>query len=314
MSFKLEKGLSPQPTMIEIADFWEIECLRKKDGSASITDIRKAMQISEDVQEHDDDIQEIRTEGLLDDVSSELMRRAEACGKHYPFRFDETGYTFCVRKDIENGCQWLYLYLLCATRHKMGAKRIVNGIDGSLLFEHISKDILVHYLGQYSDGFVFGTANRGDGFYDKLEELTAKCGEGVIREENELTYNPQDDKLDVVAWIPFLDGHPSKIICFGQCKTGTSWHDKVEQLRADSFVKKWFSTTPSLTPMDAFMITDIVDSRDFFHRSVNKLFFDRCRLMNFAFEVNSCDWYDEMVVWTKSVLELYEIGVPSFAA
>lgn len=309
MPYKLQNGLSPNPSVIEAADFWEIECLRKKDLSASITDIKKAMQISEDVQETEDDEEEMRTEGLLDDISAELDRRFKACGDNYPFHFDKKGYNFSMREDCNIEIKWLYVYLLLATRHKMGAYRIVNDIDGALLFETISKDILKQYLGENSEGYVFGTENRADNFHEKLNELTTKFGEGILREGKELTYRPQDDKLDIAAWISFIDGQPSKIICFGQCKTGASWHNQIEQLRSDSFVKKWFSTTPSLTPVDAFIITDIVDPRDFFNRSVNRLFFDRCRLMNFAKNIESYNWYINMVNWSKGVLYRYEIPI-----
>ena len=312
MPYKFSSGLSTNPSIVEIADFWEVECLKKVDHSASITDIRKAIQIGEDVQEDENDAEETKMEGILDDVSSELHRRIKSCGPNYPYKFDKTGYTLSLNEDVSESYKWLYLFFLCATRHKMGAKRIINAIDGTLLFEKVSKGILVKYFGANSEGYVFGTANRSDGFHNKLIELSKKFGEGFIKDPANLTYNPQDDKLDIAAWISFLDGQPSQVICFGQCKTGTSWQDKLEQLRSDSFVRKWFSDTPALTPIDAFLIADIVDKRDFYHRSVNRLFFDRCRLMNYAQEISTEAFYDDLVNWTKGVFSLYKYKEPVF--
>jgi hypothetical protein len=307
MPYKLNTGLSPEPSLIDVADFWEIECLKRKDGSTSVTDIKKILQICDDVQEPDDDEEELKSEGFLDDISSELHRRFNSCGENYPFSFDAKGYNFSFKEGFPEDIKWLYIYLLLATRHKMDASRISNGIDGSLLFESVCKDILTEYFGKYSKGYIFGTENRQDGFYNKLEELVKEFGEGEIRKKQDLTYIPQDDKLDVVAWIPFLDGQPSKLICFGQCKTGTSWIDQTEQLRADSFIKKWFSRAPSLTPIDAFMIADIVDPRDFYNRSVNRLFFDRCRVMNFAIKISERDWYESLKTWCKGILDRHNI-------
>lgn len=309
MPYKLEKGLSPQPSIVEAADFWEIEVLRKKDGSASVTDIKKALQIDEDSQETESDDEEIKTEGFLDDISNEINRRIKACGENYPFEFNEKGYNLCLKENLPSEYKWLYIYLLLATRHNMGPPRIIDGIDGALLFETIGKDILKNYLGENSKGYVFGTENRCDDFHEKLNELVVNIGEGSLKNKVDLTYKPQDDKLDIAAWISFIDGQPSQIICFGQCKTGTSWHDQVEQLRSDSFVRKWLSDTPSLTPIDAFLIADIVDSRDFYHRSVNRLFFDRCRVMNFAKEIKESTWYQNMVDWSKGVLVKYKIPI-----
>src|SRR5690606_31574033 len=170
--------------------------------------IKKAMQISEDVQETEDDDDEMQSESLLDDISSELYRRLRACGDNYPFQFDKRGYNFFMKEDCRLEIKWLYIYFLLATRHKMGADRIIDKIDGSLLFESICKDILQQYLGENSDGYVFGTENRSYGFHEKLNELAAKFGEGIIKEKAELTYEPQDDKLDIAAWISFLDGQP----------------------------------------------------------------------------------------------------------
>lgn len=54
------------------------------------------------------------------------------------------------------------------------------------------------------------------GFFEKLENLLNKLKEGELRSQsNNITYNPQDDKLDIVAWILFKDEQRSIIIYSG---------------------------------------------------------------------------------------------------
>ena len=63
----------------------------------------------------------------------------------------------------------------------------------------------------------------------------------------------------------------------------------------------------SFLPIDTFMITDIVNPIDFYHRAINNLFFDRCRIMNYAENIKECDWYESLIKWTTAVLNLYKI-------
>ncbi len=219
MSFTLAGGLSPQPDIIEMADFWEIECFKKADYSASLLDISKSLGIIDDVQEDEIEDAEYELEEKQQQLIDEIVRRINCSAEKYPFSLSTRGYVLSINEEINEEWLWLYTYLLLATRNNMRDNKVVASIDGTRIFEKISKDILLNYLGNNSKGIVFGTA-LGGGFKAKLDTLILNLNDGVLRTENTINYNPQDDKLDIVAWIPFNDKLSSKFICFAQCKTG----------------------------------------------------------------------------------------------
>ena len=74
MAYKLSSDITPQANVVEVADFWEMECLRKADFSASIMDIKKTMGIMDDEQEDDDPEQEIQLENFYTDVVREFRQ------------------------------------------------------------------------------------------------------------------------------------------------------------------------------------------------------------------------------------------------
>ncbi|MCF8258179.1 MAG: hypothetical protein K9J06_11530 [Flavobacteriales bacterium] len=310
MSFKLDHGLSPQPSVIELADFWELECLRRADFTASVIDISKIIGIADDIAEEDQDEFDFVHESILSDVQSEICRRQKACAGRYPFIFQK-GSSLGLNASMTAPETITYMFLLLATRQNMrGLNRIAEGIDGTKIFEKIAANALSGYIGQNSKSVVFGTA-ESDGFSAKLSALVRDLSEGTIHETPNLSYNPKDDKLDVVAWVPFSDGQASKLICFGQCKTGTSWVDHITQLNVSRFLKNWFSREPALSPVPAFLISDIVSPSDFFHRSTTYLFLDRCRIFEFTRNSKEQEWYGEMAKWSCAILSIYNYNVKS---
>lgn len=308
MSYTLADGLSTRPKIIELADYWEIECMKKADFSASILDIVKSKIIAQDVQEEDADEQEFKLEEEQINVINEIKRRINSCPGMYPFQLDSND-SFLTLSFIDDKF-WVYIYLLLATRNNMTENKVVLGIDGTKIFEKLSRDMLSNYLGGNSKGLSFGTASAGN-FHSKLEDLVNQMKEGEVKKRNATTtYNPQDDKLDIVVWIPFFDTLPSKLICFGQCKTGTHWLGSIKQLSVSDFLKKWFATHPVLNPLETFIITDVVSTEDYYDRSVNNLFFDRFRVASFAIPSTPNDWFDDLKIWTKGILDKHKLSVP----
>ena len=309
MAYKLSSGISTCPDIIEIADFWEVECLKKVDHSVSVVGLSKILGIMEDVQETEANADELLLESILQDTVTEIQRRIKSCSGNYPYKLDKRQNILSIDNTINEYYTWIYHYLLIATRNNMKVNRIKDELDGALIFEKLSKYVLTNYLGEKSVGVVFGTA-EGGGFFEKLSYLIKKLKEGVLHPRNrDITYTPQDDKLDVVAWIPFEDNQSSKIICFGQCKTGTNWKGTVTQLRVSNFLKKWFARHPGLDPIETFLITDVINHADFYHRTVGNLFFDRCRLLNYSSVIDGEDeWYSALKTWTKSVMDQFELS------
>lgn len=309
MSYTLAGGLSPQPKIVELADFWEIECLRRVDHSVSILDIVQTKGIADDIQEGEAEGHDLELEEEQINVVDEIRRRIETSNNKYPFQLNDDNWILSLNIDIEEDFLWIYLYLLLATRNNMLHNKTVHGIDGTEVFEKLSRDTLISYLGSNAKGICFGTAIGGN-FYAKLENLVKEMKEGVLHSvNNDISYNPQDDTLDVAAWIPFFDNMPSKLICFGQCKTGTHWHGTLKQLSVSDFLKKWFSKHTAVDPIETFMTADILPEEDYYNRSVNNLFFDRCRVVSFTSPNEDNDWFQDLKTWTKEILLQYQLSV-----
>jgi len=308
MSYKLDSGLSPDPNQNEIADFWELECLKRPDKSESLLAIRKARGIGDDIQEPDDDAQEFILEEKDQLVVEEVIRRSKGCNGAYPFRLEGKGENL-HHTPLNDQREFGYLFLLTATRINMGVNRTHAGIDGTLLFEEVCALVLKNYFGEQAKAVQFGTSTDGE-FHDKLESLCTQVGEMTPRPEfRSKTCIPQDGSLDVVAWIPFSDGLATNLICFAQSKTGTSWIDHTRDLDVSDFLKRWVSTPPALDPIRAFMIADSVVVTDWWIRTINNLFFDRCRIAEYMDFTGEEELLKRVIKWTKAALLHHQISI-----
>ena len=95
----------------------------------------------------------------------------------------------------------------------------------------------------------------------------------------------QDGRLDVVAWIPFGDELPGKLIGFGQCKTGTNYRDDLTELQPDGFVQKWMRSSLIVPPVRMFFVSEALGTtpEERFEDSVDAgLLFDRCRIVDLS--------------------------------
>lgn len=309
MSYTLAAGLSAKPKIVELADFWEIECLKRVDHSVSIQDIVQAKGIADDIQEDEAETHDFEIEEEQINVIDEIKRRIISSCDKYPFKLDTNGLILSINFEVGEESRWIYIYLLLATRNNMLNNKTVSGIDGTLLFERLSKDTLIKYLGPHARGFNFGTASHGS-FYNKLTVLVNEMKEGDLYSVgNGISYSPQDDSLDVAVWIPFYDSLPSKIICFGQCKTGTHWQGTIKHLNVSDFLKKWFSRHTAVDPIETFLIADILPEENYYHRAVNNLFFDRCRLTSFAFPESENDWFDDLKTWSRAIMKQFSLFI-----
>src|SRR5690606_3723942 len=122
----------------------------------------------------------------------------------------------------------------------------------ALTFEFLCGEVSKNFFGENTQLDVFGTSKAaGSSFTARLKSLIDRLGEG--KDANEYPGSrPQDDKVDLVIWKSSSDKNSSKFIGFGQCKTGTSWINKLSELDTDIFCKKWFHTTPIVTPIKMF--------------------------------------------------------------
>lgn len=199
----------------------------------------------------------------------------------------------------------IYQYLLLSTRLNMQANKKHASIDGTALLESISAHALKRYLGHdraYS--VIFGTS-KNSRFDLSVKNLCKLLGEGsgFQNPDGNAPVHAKDGNLDVVAWAPFADQLPGKLILFAQCKTGTSWRDSTHELQPMTFCSKWLRQQPVVCPVRAFCIAEsasrvrwISDAKD------AGLLFDRSRIVELSGELDS-RLLTRVRKWTKAAFE-----------
>lgn len=302
--FKLPAKPSVGAEAHELADLAELMAWANKSVSArEILALlgREGENDRNDGCEDDDD----RNADAFDEVANEFEYRRIACAGRYPFSLDKTGNVLSYAP-VDDLSSWLYGYLLLSTRLNMKDNRTHAGIDGTTILEEISAISLQQYLGpERTKALVFGTAAGSKGFSGRVTALCKQLGEGFRYKNNHNQPNTaKDDKLDAVAWLPLADQKASKVIIFGQCKTGTAWTDPLCHLRPETFIKKWIETPFVFDPLRAYCISESANRARWSGYAIDGgLLFDRCRL------VDCCDTmevplYNQMVKWSKAALKV----------
>lgn len=277
--FKWLEYPSPKAGAHEIADF--VELMTWRDGRMSMVELTRCLSRLDEADYTDGVPEEDEPSPSVEAAFSELERRSEACAGGYPFSIGDNGHTArCNPSGDKSMWHTTYMYLLLATRLNMNAENMHGGIDGTALFEELAAESARTYLGGRSKSLVFGTAAQGAGFKAKIDDLCMRIGEGNGYPDSVDGPTPRDGKLDVVAWIPFADGQPSKLIIFGQCKTGTNYKNHLTQLQPDTFFGNWCRSQPMVVPMRAFFIAEALPRSGL--RSMARdagILFDRCRIV-----------------------------------
>jgi len=286
--FKLPALPSPGANTNELADFAEL--LAWQNDSISMREIIAYLgRLSENDFNEGVDDEDDRSADALDDVMTEIDRRSKSCLSGYPFYLDMEGTVIRHKNDDKSPQADIYRYLLLSTRLNMAKDKVQDGIDGTSILEEVAAVILRCYLGEKrAKSFVFGTANSGR-FEDKINELCREIGEGGrFCHVDPSPVKANDDKLDAVAWVPFTDGRPGKIVIFCQCKTGSNWQDQITQLQPEAFLKRWTShRTYVLNPIRAFCISECPDTTRWEGiASYAGLLFDRLRIVDFLYEIS----------------------------
>lgn len=278
----------------KIADFAELECLKQRDHNLSIADVASAMGLP--YGEDDED----RTHNSISEAFQELEQRLKHCGDadgRYPFCLNDRGDLLRFRGIGSDGLGLNYLYLLLATRLNMRDERVHAGFNGTELFEELSKEVAVRYLGGPATSVgsvVYGTARFGEAsgddeldrhtFKDAVNSLCKQMGEGYgYKSHPDTRSRAKDDKLDVVAWRNFADSRSGKLIAFGQCKTGTHWDTELTTLQPATFCNNWMEKAPLVKPVRLFFVTDRVPRVNWSNRcSAAGILFDRCRITEYV--------------------------------
>ncbi len=313
--FKLPGKPTPKAEISELADYMELLCWIR--GRISRREMMSFLNIMDDNLDDDGEGYEgckdadEKNGNLMDETLIEMEFRQDACNGGYPFGLDKTGTILRRLPNIEQTDPMLvYLYLLVATRLNMRKEKVQATIDGALAMEKVSAAALRKYLGKRCRSEVFGTSSGGI-FKDRIEQLCKALKEPSVYSNidgNDVPVHAQDDKLDVVAWLPFVNRSPGQLIIFAQSKTGTSWRDKTKELSPEIFQKKWLSKPFLVAPIRAFCVSESVVRSQWNSTCVETgLLFDRCRLIECCDQLEEeiriliCNW----VVGAKTVVEDY---------
>ena len=307
--FKWPTPPSPRAHKHELADFAELICW--KDNGTSATALSRSLARLEENDYSGGVPEEEELDARVEQAYMEIERRQEVCGDSYPFTIGNQGLTLQASQETGNPRHVIYKYLLLATRLNMNNHQNHANIDGTKIFEDLSAEVAKEYLGTRAQSVVFGAAAGSAGFPEKVDYLCSLLGEGggFIGRNVEDT-DAKDGKLDVVAWTPFKDGLPGKLIGFGQCKTGTYWEDSVTQLQPSAFREKWLSSALFVPPVRMFFIAeDLASSPKRRGVAIDAgLLFDRCRIVDFCDGVDS-DVITKIQEWTEAAAISNELPV-----
>lgn len=284
----------------EFTDFIEWECV--KNGTISINDaVKPILRINDEIKiDGITDESDLLT-NKMDDILNEIEFRNKASNNRYPFVIENKGYTITIPE--QNQFYWVYVYLLLSTRLNMLTHKIWDGIDGTKILEKLSAEIAKNYFGERAESAVFGTAISG-GFENKVNDLIEKIKEGrSFINRNHRNIPVQDDKLDVVVWKHFSDKKISKMIGFGQCKTGTTWDDtQTIELQPQDFCEKWFMDTPVSAPVKMFFCSQYFPL-DLYSKAKNAgLIFDRFRILDYLPDELEPSLLPEIIIWCNAAI------------
>ena len=304
--FKWPGTPSPRADGHELADYAELVCWQEDVTSCAALS-KQLGRIEEN--DYTDGVPEYdSTDEVIDAAYEEIERRREACNDGYPFEIEDGGYTLRDTLDLNNHRHLVYQYLLLATRLNMKKDRIHAGIDGTVLFEELAAEVAREYFGTRAKSYVFGTGMGVTDFEGKVNDLCKRINEGGLFENRSgAPPTARDGKLDIVVWKEFTDGLPSKLIGFGQCKTGTSYMGSLTELQPDSFCDKWLRTNPAVLPIRMFLTSDALSRIHWYNTARDAgLLFDRCRIVDFCHDTNP-SVLKKVRSWTRAAAEASQL-------
>jgi hypothetical protein len=238
-----------------IADFAELDCLRRDDKSVSTMDLTRILVRETDASGEESVLR------YVSEAFEELADRSSHCGPEdgrYPYKVIDRGTLLQVRSAVGkkheiDRPESLYFFLLLATQMNMKTRRRHGGEDATVLFEHLCSEVAARFWGGPARGvhaFVFGTGRETEELEDHedldegkfksaVDRLCRQLGEGYgFRAVGDSRVTARDGKLDVVVWRRFADERPGQLIGFGQCKTGKHWSGDLMKLRPEGFCRK----------------------------------------------------------------------------
>jgi hypothetical protein len=278
------------------ADFLELQSFRAADKNISLQDLTQELKRSGSTDAIGDpeaatyigDWGAETSQALSEDTFNELEDRHRSCGGEtgqYPF---DVGERQLSRRETAKDQVYTFLLLLSRFGIKAGPK----GTHGERILEDLCRHAAEGYLGGRALGaraehFGFPRRVLPKDFPKALQELANLVGDFTPNEAAPGSKDQKDAKLDIVAWRPFPDGRPGKIIAFGQCAAGRANLDsKISELQISSFYKSWLREQPSVDPVRMFFVPWRVNLADYRKACIEGgIVFDRCRISYFCGDI-----------------------------
>lgn len=306
--------------LVNAADWVEVSCLLKADGSVSREELKQALR--KDSKPSDE-----RAESMASDAFLELEDRITVCGglenavNSYPFLLNETKTSLQIkypfRPTSEVAC--LYWFLLLISQMSMESKaRVLEKIDPTKVFERLCADVLASFWavgGTHSGSFIFGTAAKENGgthaFSQNIEQLCKHVGEGAGWNPGAKPPSGGDGKLDIVSWRKFNDGRPGNLVGFAQCKTGVHWKEHLDKLRPAQFSRKYMRQEFFVEPVRLYMVPSRVERsqwNDHTHRA--GILLDRCRITQYGDTIRP-ETLSQCRTWVHAAIQRENKNLPN---
>lgn len=278
MDYKIPNIPLPTASVPELVDYMEVCCL--KDGYVySTTQVLSDMGILSDPSE---EYELIENESIVDSMMNEVESRIFHTDSRYPFEQNDSSIS---KPAVQSYVFLIYEFLLLVTRKSLSGKgRIVDGIDGTALFERLCALVVGNYFGNIKNAFVFGTGSmETHSFEEKMNDFLQRIqepGHRFISPTHALGME-KDGKVDVVVCIPFADNLEGRFIALGQCKAGTSWREQISSLSIKTFVD-YIQPPLRFTPVALFMVAEsFYDNWENLQSACGGVLFDRERIIQY---------------------------------
>lgn len=206
---------------VAAADWAELALLSRSRRRMSRSDLRGAVREASFLPEDELDL-------AVDFIFREVRRRVSSGGDAYPFTFE--GGSMSLRPGPS---ALAYVFMLCLSRSfLLREERRFQEVDR--LFDSLVIDALRAYLGPHAETVRFGwpvSDGRPPDFYTALDWLSARMG--LDRGPSKATPDRKDGGVDIVAWMPFVDGGTGFLTLLTQCTIQMDWAPKARDAVAD---------------------------------------------------------------------------------
>jgi hypothetical protein len=259
----------------------ELDALRSLDRQTSIASLAKLIRRTGSTDALDvprGDLGSEFSQAVAEDAFVEIQNRLKACGAdRYPFEVAR-GH---LRLKVESrGSPYILLLLLSVVKPTAGHR------GTAAHFEHLCTLAAKGYLGGKNNNVTaarFGSPRRTPlaKLHQAIDDICVQLAEGGGCSRPDLAGHLGDEGLDIIAWRNFPDAKEGKLIAFGQCAGGAGdWQNKLAEMDAIKFAKKWFRKMLVVDPLRMFFVPRRIPAVDWETSGIDGgILFDRCRIV-----------------------------------